>query len=81
MILKLRYFIANNTSNNDTTIYTIYQQLYLDIKDLDSRRIKYLNYIINLLVKTFLFREDSNIFELTTNDVKKLGKLEALQAS
>ncbi len=81
MVPKLRYFIANNTSNNDTAIHTICWQLYLDIKDLDSRRVKYLGYIINLLAKAFLFGEDSNVFKLTTNNIRKLGKLEVLQAS
>ena len=78
MVPKLRYFIANNTSNNNTTVHTICQQLHLDIKDPNSRRIKYLGYIINLLIKAFLFKEDFNIFKFITNNIKKLDKLETL---
>ena len=78
VVPKLGYFMADNAGNNNTAIRAIYRQLRRDIKDLDSRRVRCLSYIINLLVKAFLFREDSDVFELTTNNARKLGKLEIL---
>ncbi len=81
VVPKLGYFMADNASNNDTTVRAICRQLRPDIKDPDSRRARCLGHIINLSARAFLFGEDPDAFELTTNDARKLGKLEALRAS
>lgn len=73
--------MADNASNNDTYIRVIYRKLRPDIKDSDARRIRYLGYIINLLVKVFLFNNNLNAFKLIINNTRKLNKLEVLRVS
>jgi hypothetical protein len=51
----------------------------LNIKDLDSRRVRCLGYIVNLAAKAFLFGEDPDAFKLTTNNARQLGHLEVLR--
>jgi hypothetical protein len=55
ILLKLGYFIANNDARNDIYIRAILRKYRRNIKDLNSRRVRYLDYIINLAVKAFLF--------------------------
>jgi hypothetical protein len=59
----LGYFIADNASNNDTAIHGILQALRPDIKDPNSRRVRCIAHIINLVVKAFLFGDDVDSFE------------------
>ena len=68
ILLKLGFFIYDNAINNDTCIRTICQQL--NIKNADSRRVQYLEYIINLAVKAFLFGDDVDVFKLTINNTR-----------
>jgi hypothetical protein len=60
----LGYFIADNAGNNDTAIRGILQTLRPDIKESDSRRVRCIAYIINLVAKAFLFSNDVDGFEL-----------------
>ena len=55
---KLEYFIDDNVDFNDTAICHILQALRLDIKESDSRRVRCIRHIINLVAKTFLFEQD-----------------------
>jgi hypothetical protein len=80
IVSKLGFFICDNASNNDTCIRTLLRQLRPDIKDPDSRRVRCLGHIINLSAKAFLFGKDPDAFELTTNDAREIGQLEALRA-
>jgi len=38
-----------------------------NIKEPDSRRVRYLGYILNLIVKAFLFNKDADAFESDTD--------------
>jgi hypothetical protein len=69
-IKNLGYFISNNDSINDVAIRYIFISLRKDIKNLNSRRIRYLDYIINFAAKAFLFRKEANTFKIETNIVR-----------
>jgi hypothetical protein len=60
---RIGYFIRDNNRRNDTIIRTILAQLRPDLKDPDSRKVRYLGYIINLVAKAFLFGKDADAFE------------------
>jgi hypothetical protein len=62
-IKRLKFFIKNNASTNNIIIRVILTYLRLNIKDSNSKRIRYLSYIINLAVKIFLFGKDADAFE------------------
>jgi hypothetical protein len=62
-IKRLKFFIKDNDSINNIIIRAIFIYLRLNIKDSNSERIKYFNYIINLTVKIFLFGKDADAFE------------------
>jgi hypothetical protein len=78
VISKLGFFITNNVSNNNTCVRAICQSL--DIKNPDTRRVRYLDHIINLAAKAFLFGEDVDAFELITN-ARERGHLKVLRES
>jgi hypothetical protein len=59
---QLGFFIGDNTASNNTTIRAILTYLRPDLKDLDSRRMRCLGYIINLAAKAFLFGKDADAF-------------------
>ena len=76
---KLGYFIADNDGRNNTCIRAILRKHRPDIKDPDSRRVRYLGYIINLAAKAFLFGKNADAFEDSTDTTRKNGHLEALR--
>jgi hypothetical protein len=78
-IKQLGYFVVNNATTNDTAIRAILAYLLLKLEDSDFRRVKYLNHIINLAVKAFLFGNDADAFEEESETKKKLLKLEAVR--
>jgi len=41
--------------------------LHLNIKKSNNKRIKYLKYILNFIIKIFLFSKDINIFKENIN--------------
>jgi hypothetical protein len=59
---QLGFFIGDNIISNNTAIRAILVYLRLDLKDLDSRRVRCLSYIINLAAKAFLFGKDADAF-------------------
>ena len=60
---QIGYFVGDNDVRIDTVIRVILAQLRPDLKDPDSRRVRYLGYIINLAAKAFLFGKDADAFE------------------
>jgi hypothetical protein len=60
---RLGFFIADNAAKNNTIIRAIITYLYPNIKNPNSKRIRYLDYIINLIVKAFLFGNDADAFK------------------
>jgi hypothetical protein len=54
---RLGFFIKDNASENSTAIRAIITYLYFNEKDLNFKRIRYLDYIINLAVKAFFFKK------------------------
>jgi ribosome biogenesis protein Nip4 len=79
ILLKLDYFITNNDARNDIYIRAILRKYRLNIKDFNSRRVRYLRYIINLAAKAFLFGKNADVFKNNINSVCKNGHLEALR--
>jgi hypothetical protein len=79
ILLKLGYFIANNDARNDICIRAILRKYRPDIKDPDSRRVRYLGHITNLAAKAFLFGKNADAFEDSTDAARKSGHLEALR--
>ena len=82
IVSRLGYFIGDNAGPNDTYQRAIYRKLRPDIKEPDTRRVRYLGYILNLVVKAFLFSKDADTFEEDTNSkrsnayIKKLRELQ-----
>jgi hypothetical protein len=73
IVFRLRYFIGDNYNANAIYLRAIYRRLCLDIKDPDSRRVRYLGYILNLAAKAFLFNKDADVFKNTTNSIREKG--------
>ena len=72
LIVNLRYFISDNIAFNNVVVYYILRSIRSDIKELSSRHIKYLRYIINLVVKAFLFNNNEESFkteEMTKKEI------------
>jgi polyhydroxyalkanoate synthesis regulator protein len=78
-IKQLDYFVADNATTNDTAIRAILTYLLLKLEDPDSKRVRYLSYIINLAVKAFLFGKNADAFEEKSETKKKLFKLKAVR--
>jgi diadenosine tetraphosphate (Ap4A) HIT family hydrolase len=76
---KLGYFIADNDGRNDTYIRVILRKHRPNIKDPDSRRVRYLGHIINLAAKAFLFGKNADAFKDSIDTARKNGHLEALR--
>jgi hypothetical protein len=53
---RLEFFIGDNASENGIIIRAIITYLYSNEKDFNSKRVRYLGYIINFAVKAFLFK-------------------------
>jgi hypothetical protein len=62
-IERLEFFISDNASPNNIIIRAILVYLRSNLKDSDSRRVRYLRHIINLTAKAFLFRKDADAFK------------------
>jgi hypothetical protein len=60
---RLEFFISDNAALNNIIIRVILGQLRSNIKNPNFRRIRYLGYIINLVIKAFLFGKDTDAFE------------------
>jgi hypothetical protein len=66
---NLGIFVTDNAELNNTAIRHILVTIQPDIKDADSRRARYLGYIINLATKAFLFSKDVEAFEQVVDSV------------
>jgi hypothetical protein len=84
IILKIRiinnlgYFITNNATNNNVIIKVVLQCLHPNITNLRYRRVRYLNYIINLITKAFLFNSEKDSFkDVETNNLVAMTTLKA----
>jgi hypothetical protein len=80
ILLKLGYFIADNDARNNTYIRAILRKHQLNIKDLNSRRVRCLGYIINLAAKAFLFSKNTDAFKDSIDTTRKNSHLKALRA-
>lgn len=62
---KIGYFTLDNASNNDTALQHIARQLPQQDISLDSVhcRLRCFGHVINLVVKTFLWGSDAEVFE------------------
>ena len=59
---QIGWFVFNNVTSNDICVEEILKAL--NINDIvKRRRLRYLDYIINLTIKAFFFGSDSNTFE------------------
>jgi hypothetical protein len=76
---QLGFFVKDNAGTNDTAIRCILTDLRPDIKDPDSRRVRYLGHIINLAAKAFLFGKDADAFKEESYTKKELSKLKAVR--
>jgi hypothetical protein len=54
---RLGFFIEDNASENGIVIRAIITHLYLNEKDLNFKRIRYIGHIINLAVKVFFLNK------------------------
>jgi hypothetical protein len=59
---KIRFFMTDNASNNDTCIVIFCEHFLLGI-DPETRRFRCFGYIINLAVKSFLYGTNPEAFE------------------
>jgi hypothetical protein len=57
---KLGYFILNNTTNNNTTLFELVKSIKFQPKE---RRLRCMGYILNLIVEQYLFGQDASSFE------------------
>jgi hypothetical protein len=78
-IKRLRLFIGDNVTINDTAVRVILAYLRPDLKDPDSRRVKCLRHIINLAAKAFLFGKDADAFKEESKTKKRLLKLKMIR--
>jgi hypothetical protein len=79
IISRLGYFVGDNAGPNDTYWRAIYRKLRSNIKEPDSRRVRYLGYILNLTVKVFLFSKDADVFESDTDSKRGNAYIEKLR--
>ena len=78
-IERLGFFISDNIITNNIAIWAILAYLRPKLKYPDSRRVRCLEYIINLTAKAFLFGKDADAFEEESQTKKQLLKLEAVR--
>lgn len=79
IVTHLGYFIADSKSSNDICQQVIYAKLRPDIKKPNDKRVRYLEYILNLAAKAFLFSKDANVFKEDTNCKRNNTYIKKLQ--
>jgi hypothetical protein len=80
LVERLGMFIGDNLESNDVAIRVILKTLRPDIKDPDSRRVRCLGHIINLVAKAFLFGKNEYSFEAEdVNNDPEISYLETMQ--
>jgi hypothetical protein len=76
---RLGYYIRDNHGSNDICLRVICRNLRPDIKDPDTKRVRYLKHILNLTAKAFLFRKDTKSFEEETNQKRSAAHIKKLR--
>jgi hypothetical protein len=66
---NLRFFILDNTTNNNITLTELSKSIDFDPVE---QRLRYIGYILNLIAKQYLFGQDAASFE---KDFKAIGAL------
>lgn len=72
---NLGFFIGDNVASNDVAVRCILHSIRPDIKDPESRRVRCLGHIINLVAKAFLFGNDEESLEaegMTKTQIQQL---------
>jgi hypothetical protein len=77
--LNLRYFIRDNVSSNDVAIRCILGLIRPNIKESDTRRVRCLRHIINLVTKAFLFGNDEESLKAEGMTKKEIQHLLAVR--
>ena len=57
---NLGFFVLDNATNNDTTLFKLSKSIKFDPKE---RRLRCIGYIINLIAEQYLFSQDSKSFK------------------
>ena len=78
IIHNLGVWVADNANSNNTIIAVIIKEIDSSIKDIAPYRSHYLEYIINLATKAFLFGKDSKAFEAIAELVNDLTLMDSL---
>lgn len=71
---KLRYFITNNVFLNNSYIIKIINLIYFNL-DTKKRKLKCIRYIINLIIKTFIFNNKSKFFKINIFIAESINNL------
>ncbi len=71
---RIGYFVFNNISFNDICVREFLFYIKSNIL-LKYRRLRYFGYIINLVVKVFLWESDSELFKIEAKLFKKLEQI------
>ena len=66
---NLRFFILDNTTNNNITLTELSKSIDFDPVE---QRLRYIGYILNLIAKQYLFGQDAASFK---KDFKAIGAL------
>jgi len=76
-LANIGYFCTDNATINDVIIQIIYQRLRPDIPDPRKRRVRCLDYIINLAAMAFLFSYDQESIKAEMPSFNKTDYLKA----
>jgi hypothetical protein len=70
---RIRYFITDNATNNDTAIKAVLKHFFLrwTVKKRTARRLRCLGHVINLACKAFLYNKELGAFEKDIESFKE----------
>jgi hypothetical protein len=73
---RLRYFVTNNASSNDTCVHHILTSLLPDLSKIQrtQRRLRYFGHILNLACGSYLYGHDPDSFEIKIIVLKSLAR-------
>jgi hypothetical protein len=73
---RLKYFVTDNTSSNDTCVYHILTSLFPDLSKIQrtQRRLRYFGHILNLACGSYLYGHDPDFFEIKVIVLKSLAR-------
>jgi uncharacterized protein YebE (UPF0316 family) len=71
-LAKIGYYYFDNVTVNDVIIQIIYNRFKFNILKPRKRRVKYLNYIINLTAIAFLFSYDQKFIKAKISSFNKI---------